>query len=231
MEHPTHLALALADGPWGLALAMFLAALGGGFAHCAAMCGPFVMAQTLARMGAGPTRLAGAALLPYHFGRAITYTFLGAVLGGLGGALGSVPGLRYAMPALLAVAGVLFALQALGRAFGGTGGFIAASLGRFVRPLIENPGPMRGFALGLALGFLPCGLLYAALAAAAGAGGAAEGALAMAGFALGTVPALLIVGFAGAMAAKRWKAAMAQFSPALMFINAGLLFWMAWRAL
>jgi len=231
VEHPTHLALAIADGPWGLALAMFLAGWGGGFAHCAAMCGPFVMAQTLARMGAGPTRLAGAALLPYHFGRAITYTFLGAVLGGLGGALGSVPGLRFAMPALLALAGALFALQALGRAFGGAGGAPAALLGRLVRPLIEKPGPGRGFALGLALGFLPCGLLYAALAAAAGAGGAAEGALAMASFALGTVPALLVVGFAGAMAAKRWKAAMAQAAPALMFVNAGLLFWMAWRGL
>jgi len=39
------------------------------------------------------------------------------------------------------------------------------------------------------------------------------------------------VGFAGAMAAKRWKAAMAQFAPALMLINAGLLFWMAWRSI
>jgi uncharacterized protein len=236
LDHPTHLALAVADGPWGLAVAMFLAGLGGGFAHCAAMCGPFVMAQTLARfdgarMEAFPARLAGAALLPYHAGRFVTYTFLGAVLGGLGGAFASVPGLRLAIPVVLALAGTLFAVQAMGRAFGGYGGGIAAWLGRAVRPLLENPGPLRGLALGLALGFLPCGLLYAALAAAAGTGGAGEGALAMAGFALGTVPSLLVVGFAGAMAAKRWKAAMAQAAPALMLVNAALLFWMAWRAL
>lgn len=214
---------------------MFLAGLAGGFLHCAAMCGPFVMAQTLARMGArmgdGPVRLAGAALAPYHLGRFVSYTALGAVLGGLGGALASVPGLRLAIPILLALAGVLFLLQASGIAFGSQSGFLAARLGRAVRPLLEAPGPARGFALGIALGFLPCGFLYAALAAAAGSGAAFDGAMAMAGFALGTVPALLVVGFAGAMAAKRWRAALATAAPALMAVNAALLFWMAWRAL
>lgn len=231
MEHPTHLALALADGPWALAGALFLAGLAGGFLHCAAMCGPFVMAQTLARMGEGPRRLAGAALVPYHLGRFVSYTALGAALGGLGGALASVPGLRLAIPILLALAGGLFAAQALGKALGAQSGALSAWLGRAVRPLLETPGPVRGFALGVALGFLPCGFLYAALAAAAGAGGAAAGALAMAGFVLGTVPALLVVGFAGAMAAKRWRAAFAAAAPALLALNAALLFWMAWRSL
>jgi sulfite exporter TauE/SafE len=231
LEHPTHLALALADGPWALAGAMFLAGLAGGFLHCAAMCGPFVMAQTLARMGTGPVRLAGAALVPYHLGRFVSYTALGAALGGVGGALAAIPGLRWTIPILLAIAGALFALQALGKAFGGQSGSLAAWLGRKVRPLLEAPGPARGFALGVALGFLPCGFLYAALAAAAGSGGATQGALAMAGFALGTVPALLVVGFAGAMAARRWRATVATAAPALMAVNAALLFWMAWRAL
>ncbi|MCZ8122538.1 MAG: sulfite exporter TauE/SafE family protein [Magnetospirillum sp.] len=230
MEHPVHLALVLADGPWALAVALFAAGLAGGFVHCAAMCGPFVMAQTLARMDAGPRRLAGAALAPYHAGRLVSYAALGGVLGGLGGALAAVPGLGAAIPISLASAGILFALQAWGKAFGGQGGAAGAWLGRKVRPLLESPGPGRGFALGLALGLLPCGFLYAALAAAAGAGGAAQGALAMAGFALGTVPSLLVVGFAGAMAAKRWRAALAALAPGLLAINAALLFWMAWRA-
>lgn len=210
---------------------MFLAGLAGGFLHCAAMCGPFVMAQTLARMGGGPVRLAGAALVPYHLGRFVSYTVLGALLGGLGGTLASVPGLRLAIPILLAISGALFALQALGKAFGSQSGVLAAWLGRAVRPLLETPGPARSFALGVALGFLPCGFLYAALAAAAGSGGAIDGALGMAGFVLGTVPALMVVGFAGAMAAKRWRAALAAAAPALMAVNAALLFWMAWRAL
>lgn len=231
LDHPTQLALAIADGPWALAGALFLAGLAGGFLHCAAMCGPFVMAQSLARMGAGPVRLASAALVPYHLGRFVSYAALGAALGGLGGALASLPGLRPVIPIALAIAGSLFAAQALGKAFGLRGGFLAEWLGRAVRPLLQTPGPARGFALGVALGFLPCGFLYAALAAAAGSGNAANGALAMAGFVLGTVPALLVVGFAGAMAAKRWKATLASLAPALMAVNAALLFWMAWRAL
>jgi uncharacterized protein len=232
LDHPVHLALvAFADGPLALAVSLFLAGLAGGFVHCASMCGPFVMAQTLARMEMGPRRLAGAAHVPYHAGRLVTYSALGAVLGGLGGALASLPGLRLAIPILLALAGALFAAQALGKAFGATDGGFAAWLGRRVRPLLEGQGPARGFVLGLALGFLPCGFLYAALAAAAGAGGAFEGALAMAGFVLGTVPSLLVVGFAGAMAAKRFRLAFASLAPALLAVNALVLFWLSWRAL
>jgi uncharacterized protein len=43
-------------------------------------------------------------------------------------------------------------------------------LARFVQPLFADPRGFRGWALGLALGFLPCGFLYSALAAAAGSG-------------------------------------------------------------
>jgi hypothetical protein len=100
-----------------------------------------------------------------------------------------------------------------------------------VRGLLEAPTGLRGYALGLALGFLPCGFLYGALAAAAGAGSAAGGALAMAGFVVGTAPALLAVGFAGAMAAKRMRAAMGRVAPTLLLFNAGVLFWLGWRAL
>jgi sulfite exporter TauE/SafE len=77
---------------------------------------------------------------------------------------------------------------------------------------------------------LPCGFLYGALAAAAGTGSAAAGALALASFALGTVPALLLVGFAGAMAARRAKAAVGRIVPGLLLFNAAVLLWLAWRA-
>ncbi|MBL8834241.1 MAG: sulfite exporter TauE/SafE family protein, partial [Rhodospirillales bacterium] len=41
------MALAADADTLGLAFAMLLAGLAGGFAHCAGMCGPFVVAQTL----------------------------------------------------------------------------------------------------------------------------------------------------------------------------------------
>ncbi len=79
------------------------------------------------------------------------------------------------------------------------------------------------------LGFLPCRLLYAALAVAAGAGGAWGGGVAMTAFALGTVPGLFVTGLFGHLAAGRWRRAAAVLTPALMAVNAGLLGFAAWR--
>jgi hypothetical protein len=58
--------------------------------------------------------------------------------------------------------------------------------------------PGRSFAgalaLGMLWGWLPCGLVYSALAFAVTAGDAWHGALLMAGFGLGTLPAMLATG-------------------------------------
>src|SRR5512134_3638518 len=76
--------IAIDHGP--LLLSMFLAGLIGSASHCAPMCGPFVLAQTgesMARLQVGSgelRRLAGAALVPYHTGRAITYILLAVLL-------------------------------------------------------------------------------------------------------------------------------------------------------
>ena len=60
-----------------------------------------------------------------------------------------------------------------------------------------------GFMFGVALGFLPCGLLYTALLAAMATGTAFWGALGMLGFGLGTVPLLAAIGAAGHLLALR----------------------------
>ena len=82
----------LVAGHGGLLASLFLAGLAVSASHCAGMCGPFVLAQVGTRLAAMPlqratllTRLSGMALLPYHLGRATTYTALGAVAGGLFG--------------------------------------------------------------------------------------------------------------------------------------------------
>jgi sulfite exporter TauE/SafE len=66
---------------------LLTAGLATGFTHCAAMCGPFVLAQTGPIEHGAPrmTRLARAALLPYHAGRVVTYTLLGALAGTVSG--------------------------------------------------------------------------------------------------------------------------------------------------
>lgn len=226
----------------GLALlgAMLLAGLVGGFTHCIGMCGPFVLAQTTARLESVPAarmgefhRLAGAALLPYHLGRATSYIVLGIVAGAAGRTIRSIPGLDRVAAAWLLVAAAMFLAYALfGSGLfrrGGGESRLGRVLAHVARPLFARPVGMRGYALGMMLGFLPCGLLYAALAAAAGSGGALAGGAAMAAFGAGTVPGLVATGLVGHMAAGRWRRAAAVVAPVLMAANAGILAWLAWR--
>lgn len=224
-----------------LLAAMLLAGLAGGGTHCIAMCGPFVLAQTTARLELVPAarmsefhRLAGAALLPYHLGRATTYITLGAMAGIAGRTVRSIPGLDWIAAGWLFFAAVTFLAYAI---FGG-GLFRGAAakesswgrmLGKLARPMFARPTGVRGYVLGMTLGFLPCGLLYAALAVAAGSGGPAGGAMAMAAFVAGTVPGLVVAGFAGHLAAGRWRRAAAIVAPVLMVVNAFMLAWFAWR--
>ena len=227
----------------GLALlaAMLLAGLVGGGTHCIAMCGPFVLAQTTARLESVPAsqmsefhRLAGAALVPYHLGRATTYIALGAMAGAVGQTIRAMPGLDWIAAGWLFFAAAMFLAYALF----GSGLFRGAAvkegrwgrmLSNLARPMFARPTGMRGYALGMTLGFLPCGLLYGALAVAAGSGGAAGGAVAMAAFVAGTVPGLVVTGFAGHLAAGRWRRVAKVAAPVLMSVNALMLAWFAWR--
>jgi len=87
-----------------------------------------------------------------------------------------------------------------------------------------------GYSLGVVLGFLPCGFLYAALATAAASGSALLGILGMLSFGIGTVPVLAIVGIGGQSAGRRWPRAITTAAPAMMLLNAGLLTILALRA-
>jgi sulfite exporter TauE/SafE len=229
----------------GLPLTLMLAGLVGGATHCAGMCGPFVLAQVGARLdrtGAAPygevRRLAGAALVPYHLGRATTYALLGAAAGSLAGGAATLPFMGWLPSAMLALAGLVLLSQAVARGArllprraGAGPGRLSTAVARLSAPLLADPRGWRGYALGVVLGFLPCGLLWGALAAAGGAGGAAAGALAMAAFALGTVPALVGVGYAGALFGRRFRPALAWATPAILLLNAVTLGALAVRAL
>jgi sulfite exporter TauE/SafE len=161
-----------------------------GSLHCAAMCGGF------ARAGAGSV----AAL---HGGRIASYAAAGALAGAAGGAPAAWiadPALRFAAFALACA--VLFAT---GLRMGGFAqrvrsrtlvlGFerMAAAAARRIGPPATTS---RRFVLGVLWGWAPCGLVYAALPLALVSASASAGALAMAAFGLGTVPALLGAGWA-----------------------------------
>jgi sulfite exporter TauE/SafE len=167
-------------------------------------------------------RIAAGALLPYHAGRLTTYAALGAMTGQIA---------RFG-PWFLVTAAVLFVLLAirrtawLDRAPRSWGRFIAGVTGRLPRGSAAGE-----YLLGVALGFLPCGFLYAALTAAAASGSPLAGAACMAAFALGTVPGLAVVGVAGHAAGRHWQRRVAAVAPVLMGLNALLLLALAWQRL
>lgn len=224
-----------AGGTAALAASLFVAGLAGGATHCAGMCGPFVIAQVTSGLAARPSlsRLSAGALVPYHLGRLATYTGLGAAAGLVSGVVVHGAGVRLVLAGLLALGAVLMLAQAvtqLAALLPAAPAGLAERVARAAAPLLDDPRGARRFLLGLVLGFLPCGLLYGALAAAAAAGSALGGALAMAAFALGTVPALLGVGLAGAFFGRRFLPAARALAAPLLVVNAAVLAVLALRA-
>ena len=79
------------------------------------------------------------------------------------------------------------------------------------------------------LGFMPCGLVIAALMAASTASGPLPAAMAMLSFGLGTVPVLVAVAWGGGWIKRRWSGQVRVLSGVLMAVNGLALFWLAAR--
>jgi len=202
--------------PFGLGLVSSL--------HCMQMCGPLVLAYSMASRGSI------AAHACYNAGRLTTYALLGALAGAAGGGIEFLAGfkqtaalvagvLMIATGALLLPRRSLVQIEKLG---------VSRVFSRTVGQLLASPEPESKLALGLLLGFLPCGLLYAALLKAMGTGSAAAGAVSMIAFGAGTAIALLGIGvFSSAIGARlgRWSNTLAAAS--ILFTGAFLL----WRGL
>ena len=178
----------------------------GSFGHCLGMCGPLVASFALA---AGPlgARRAVAGQLAYHAGRITTYALVGATMGATGRFLDVAGQLAGIASAVSIVAGALMIVLGLGTAgvSRGLAALEARASARFVavvRTLLSGGGAGRLYPLGLALGFLPCGLSLQAFLAAAGTGGVAPGFAVAFAFGVGTLPALLVAGGAGAVIAR-----------------------------
>ena len=219
-------------GTVGVPASLFLAGLAGSVVHCVGMCGPFVLGQVMAGLDRGTgaasggygewRRLAGAALLPYHLGRLTTYTALGALAGGATALFASTSAFGWLSGGLLVVAALLMIVQALGLALGGASP-LSGVLARLAAPLSSATGIGARYGLGVVLGFLPCGLLYGALAAAGGTGSPTDGALAMAAFAAGTVPALVATGWGGMLVRRRLRERGRWIAAPLLIANALLM--------
>ena len=202
--------------------------------HCVQMCGPIVLTYSAALGEAYKKNDSGSATLyallrnhlAYNGGRVLTYSLLGAVAGAAGGALGFVGRVAGFSHILALISGCLMIVVGLSmldvipaRALGITLFRIPTLVLRRAGRFMSAPGLNNRLFLGLALGFLPCGLIYAALLKAMASGTAAGGAAAMAAFGLGTAISLLVLGmFSSAIRFRlnRWGSQVAAIGVTLM---------------
>ncbi len=186
-----------------------------GSTHCIGMCGGIVGVLSVSLPE--PVRRAPLRLLPYllgyNAGRITSYTIAGVLAGLLGAGITDVLTRELAANLGRVFAGIF--MLALGLYLGGwwmlltrlerAGTHVWRHLEPLGRRFLPPRTPLHALALGLIWGWLPCGMVYSALALALASGDAVHGALTMAAFGLGTLPMLLAMG-----AAARWLAALVQ---------------------
>ncbi len=211
--------------------AIFLIGFLSSFSHCYGMCGGFVIAYAV-KVPEHTKWFSWKRLIPhllYNGGRIMTYTFLGAWLGLLGGSV------RFALQdyqsVVFILAGIVMILVGLDLS-----GLVSISSPRFlpglnryttfVGSLIRKINYRNLFLYGLVLGFIPCGLVYVAGAQAAATGNPLEGMIIMAIFGLGTLPALFILGLTANLISDQFRRRVFKVA-ALVVILFGL--WTVWK--
>lgn len=163
-----------------------------GAAHCIGMCGG-IMAALAMRTRTQPSSHPYWQILAYNVGRIGSYTVMGLLVASL---VSLAP--QSGWPVARTVAAVLLISMGLYMADWWRGLRHLENLGsllwRIIKPLSSRL-PSSGrfwstLALGSIWGWLPCGLVYSALAYAAAQGSPGAGAAVMLAFGLGTLPAV-----------------------------------------
>jgi sulfite exporter TauE/SafE len=168
--------------------------------HCMSMCGGIMGALTMSlpqSIRRSWTQLSLFAL-SYNLGRIASYALAGAVMAGVGDRLFALLPGDSGHAALRILAAVIM----LGIGFYLAGWFpdfarverlgmpVWRRLEPYGRRLLPVRTPAQAFGFGVVWGWLPCGLVYSMLLTASTQGSAGNGALFMAAFGLGTLPAV-----------------------------------------
>lgn len=202
---------------WATIIACAVAGFVGSL-HCVGMCGPIVIGLrgalpvqplTIEGHGAGHRRFNGwSRLWPYHLGRVLTY----AALGLLGAALVHRIALFDTQHVAFRAVGMFAALVALAVGVNLIAGPLFSRRGatcggwtNWLASILDLRATSARFIAGGLLGFLPCGLVYGALAIASASADPVTGAMAMTAFGLGTMPALVVTETVGSQLPVRFR--------------------------
>ena len=190
----------------------FLVGFLGSF-HCAGMCGPIALALPSGNGSAGQLLIGR---LLYNTGRIITYAFLGLIVGLLGHTI-SLAGYQGPLSVIsgILVLATLF-LPFIFKRFDfltGLSGLYSSKIKSLFRQLFGKKSKLTLMSIGLVNGFLPCGFVYLALAAAV-AGGTVTGSVSyMIFFGMGTVPMMLAISLVGKFGGQRLSKFVTKASP------------------
>jgi len=190
-----------------------------GSLHCAAMCGPLLLALPVPAGGAG--RFIAGRLI-YQSGRILTYALLG-VFAGFAGRSFFLAGLQRWLAIALGVGLLLGFLVSPKIA-------LSAPVNRLVLPLksamavqLQRRDLFSLLVLGMLNGLLPCGLVYVALAHAMTRSNVFAAVAHMFVFGLGTLPMMLAVGLSGRMFPPAVRLKLRAMIPAGIILLAALL--------
>lgn len=207
---------------WQVLIAGFILGATGSL-HCVGMCGPLSLALPTHHLAFGE-RIAS--LLLYQIGRVITYSFLGLLIGIAGRGIymaGYQQAFSIAMGSIVLLLAFLYFFQ--------RGSFRSSLLSRIydpvqqlvIRAMNRARGPGGFMLMGMANGLLPCGMVYIAIAAALSLHGIAETAAFMAMFGAGTLPAMLLISFAGRMINFQLRNKLRKIVPVFIVLTGALL--------
>ena len=208
----------------------FLTGVAGSF-HCIGMCGGIIAAIAMTNREAAP--LNGQLFqVFYNLGRILTYTALGVAAGFVGSSL-DIMAMKEVSLYVFAAANLLVMLIGAASLFGLPGGSLFSlegSGGRFFTAPLRwavagNSSPLRALPLGLLLGFLPCGLVYTPLIAAAASGSTFKGGAIMAAIGFGTMPLLLFFGSVSTVISGRVRSSLFRMAGFFMALLGGAGIW------
>lgn len=185
-----------------LFVVFFLGGLTGSVTHCLAMCGPMVACQSACGNKCA-TSMAASTQWSYHLGRLLTYGILGFFSAFLSKQIATLWFWPYVSGAMLVLAGGMFIINALPSAKHHK--FTISTQSNFIR--------------GALMGFIPCGLLYAALMMAATLANPLSGLFAMWLFVLGTIPVLIVASAGTSLITGKWQHTMNHIGRVVMAFN------------
>jgi sulfite exporter TauE/SafE len=189
--------------------------------HCVGMCGPLALSLPVSHLQGG-VRYAG--LLLYNSGRVVTYSLFGSLIGVFGKSL-PLAGMQQWLSITGGASILLYLLFTRFRILKSKNtsspffNFIRKQLGQ----LYQKKSFSNLFLIGILNGFLPCGFVYLAIAGAIAAGGVYESTLFMAGFGMGTIPAMLSVNLFGSLMGVSFSREVKKMYPYAMAFVASLL--------